>query len=116
MVGSAKATSACLDLTNPNPIANKGISKAVMVTCSASVSQSTATKTNKASPLLASGVKGKTFNKIKKRTTSAIKMRLLRKFELLVGALVVIRASHKNKLNGNILRKSGNLNKNVINL
>ena len=53
IVGSAKATKACLVLTKSSAIANNGTNNAVTVTCNASVNQSTATKANKAKPALA---------------------------------------------------------------
>ena len=59
MVGSAKATNARLESTKPNKIDSTGIKRAVIVTCKASVSQSTATNASSAKALFGAGSKGK---------------------------------------------------------
>ena len=71
MVGSAKATSASRLFTNPSNTDKIGTNSAVIVTFTASVNHKIATNANNAKPLLAAGSKGRTFNKTKKRITSA---------------------------------------------
>ena len=71
MVGSAKATSASRLFTNPSNTDKIGTNSAVIVTFTASVNHKIATNANNDKPLLAAGSKGRTFNKTKKRITSA---------------------------------------------
>ena len=78
MVGSAKATNARLESTKPNKIDSTGIKRAVIVTCKASVSQSTATKASSAKALFGAGSKGKKANNVKNKITSKIKIVVLR--------------------------------------
>ena len=78
MVGSAKATNARLESTKPNKIDSTGIKRAVIVTCKASVSQSTATNASSAKALFGAGSKGKKANNVKNKITSKIKIIVLR--------------------------------------
>ena len=74
MVGSAKATKACLVVTKSSAIASKGTNSAVTVTCNASVNQRIATKANNAKPAFSLGAKGKAFSKIKKQAIASRKI------------------------------------------
>ena len=76
IVGSENVAKACLVVTRLSAIANNGTSNAVIVTCRASLNQSTAIKPSRAKPAFSLGAKGKNFNKKKNSTISAMNIML----------------------------------------